>query len=271
MNPVTRPHSRYINGRSVDSLHDNIEFQDPKLSRVCKDLPKICFKEDNNIIQGNFTFHPSCWVGKWQWGKYWRSTAFIAALRRFVAKHHGGDLQRQRWNPLVGEKNMVGGVFFFRQIWRKLANLQVILYILFLFWRSVRSVGVENSQKAVVIHQIRDRSWVSRWLKLEIPHTSECFVIDSWRKSATQKCRRLEGICDRSQESFSGSLLWQVLWDYILELYSIHLYTLVTWCVSSCSIFRSGFNNISGLSWERCWNKCRRSGCTGFDGWRLGE
>lgn len=134
----------------------------------------------------------------------------------------------------------------------------------FFFWRSVRSVGV-------VIHQIRDRSWVSRWLKLEIPHTSECFVIESWRKSATQKCPRLEGICDRSQESFSGSLLWQVLWEYILELYFIHLYTLVTWCVSSCIIFRSGFNNISGLSWERCWNKCRRSGCTGFDGRRLGE
>ena len=208
MNPVTQPHSRYINGWSVDSLHHNIEFQDPKLSRGCKDLPKICFKEDNKIIQDFFHISskfPSCWVGKWQWGKYWRSPAFIAALRRFVAKHYGGDLQRQRWNSLVGKKNMVRGAAGCSFSGKFDASWQISkLYILFLFWRSVRSVGVENSQKAVVIHQIRDRSWVSRWLKLEIPHTSECFVIDSWRishlvgkfgKSSTQKCRRLEGIC----------------------------------------------------------------------------
>ena len=169
--------------------------------------------------------------------------------------------------PLGWEKKKHGdggGVFFFRQIWRKLANLQVSKWF-FLFeglsgllgWSFIRSVtGVEWAD---------DSSW-----KSHIPPSASWSTLDEYQRLKSADDWRV------LLWSFPGEFFWiasrtGIVRLYILELYSIHLYTLVTWCVWSCIIFRSGFNNISGLSWERCWNKCRRSGCTGFDGRRLGE
>ena len=274
MNPVTQPHSRYINGRSVDSLHDNIEFQDPKLSRGCKDLRNICFKEGSKIIQ--FFFHISSKLLGRQVAvrKVLKVHSFYCSSSAFCCETPWRRPPATAMKPLGWEKKTWwrGRGVLFQANLTQVGKSPSISKWFFLFeglsgllgWSFIRSVtGVEWAD---------DSSW-----KSHIPPSASWSNLDEYPTLlGSSENHRLKSADDwrvyvRSQESFSESLLGQVLWDYILELYSIDLYTRVTWCVWSCIIFRSGFNNISGLSWERCWNKCRRSGCTGFDGRRLGE